>query len=331
MNSSKTKIKIEAVVAVVGAALLAGGCSSTHEQASNSSPAPVVSSYPSSSGGTGDNYDTQAGGAVSATNNMVIPLQKEQVNVGTQQVAEGSVRIRKIVKTETVSQPVQIRTESVSVERVAGGGQVESGSANSLSTPFKEGEVVINLTKEQPFVSTQVVPAGSVVIKKQVSTQSVSIQHQVRSEDVAAVPTGNLENIHISSNVTPAANEAAGAPPSASEQSSGAGGTITQLDQLTASSSGGLAGQQVNLSAVPVQKVIGTWLLAVGPASGSPIYVRVSEPPNGISAGDTISINGVVEQVPSSTSSLGLDQQSSQALDGQKIMINAKSVSRTPQ
>jgi uncharacterized protein (TIGR02271 family) len=318
--------KIEAVAAVIGAALLASGCRSTNEAAYSSEPAPAVSAY-SSAGAPGASYETQGGAATSGAN-MVIPLQKEQVNVGAQQVDQGSVRIKKIVKTETVNTPVTLRTESVSVERVPTS-QAPQATGGSLGAPFQEGETVINLSKEQPFVSTQVVPAGSVVVKKQVNMQNVNIQRQVRSEDVAAVPSGNLENIHISGNVPTSGNEAQGAPPANyNEQSGGGGQPITSLDQFTTGSPA--PGQQVNLGEVEVQKIVGPNLVAVGPVS-QPVYCHVNEPISGLKVGDKVTVTGVVQQAPSNPSSLGLDEQSYQALQGQKVIIHATNISRSGQ
>lgn len=326
MNSTKLIFKIEAVAAVIGAALLAGGCSSTHEEAYSSESAPAVSAY-SSSGGTGATYGTQEGAATSGAN-MVIPLQKEQVNVGTQQVDQGSVRIKKIVKTETVNMPVQLRTESVSVERVPTS-QAPQATGGSLGTPFQEGETVINLSKEQPYVSTQIVPAGSVVVKKQVAMQNVNVQRQVRSEDVAAVPSGNLENIHISGNVPTSGGEAQGAPPANyNEQSGGSGQPITSLDQFTTSSPA--PGQQVNLGQVQIQKIVGPNLVAVGPVS-QPVYCHTKESLSGLKVGDTVTITGTVAQAPSNPSDLGLDEQSYQAVQGQKVIIHATNISRSGQ
>jgi len=325
MKSSNIKIKIEAVIAAAGTLLLVAGCSSTKEESSAEYSYPATStSTATAQGGTGQTYETS-----SASGNVVVPLQKEQMAVSTQQVPQGSVRIKKYVKTETVTQPVTVRSEQVSVERVpAGQGDSQAqGKAGELGAPFKEGELTINLSKEQPVVSTQIVPAGSVVIKKQMISQTESVSRPVRSEEVAAIPSGNASSVRISGNVSD--QGAAGAPPTPVEESSGAGGAIiTTPDQLTqASDPSSMIGKQCNLTSVEVQKVIGPQLLCVGPSSSSPIYVRTAQPITGISAGDNVMISGTVAQVPSSPSSLGFDEQSSQALQGQKVFIDAKNVS----
>lgn len=332
MNSSNTKLRIQAVVMLAATAVLAAGCCTKGQTAYNRHPAPIVEG----AGAPPTEVQTETGAATSAQGNMVIPLEKEQLQVGTQQVPDGSVRIRKYVKTETISQPVQVRSESVSIERVPAGAAPpagtppQAGATTDLNKPFQGGEVVINLNKEQPVVSTQVVPNGSVVVNKQESSQTVNVQGQVRSEDVAAVPSGGSQNVHISGNLAPNPGEASGAPPSPTGQSSGAGNgqQITQLDQLTsAQDPTAMAGEQVQLSNVPVQKVVGPHLIIIGSASGTPIYVHVMQPVSGLSPGQPVSVNGVVEQAPTSqTSQQGWDEQSSQAVQGQKIIIDVRSI-----
>lgn len=328
MKSSNIKIRIQAVVAAAGTVLLAAGCATHHEEGT------AEYTYPSesASGGTGQTYETQTSSASSG--NIVVPLQKEQMAVSTQQVPQGSVRIKKFVKTETVTQPVTVRSEQVSIQRVPEGqGQAQaSAQGGNLGGAFQEGELTIPLMKEQPVVSTQVVPAGSVVISKQTTSQTESVSRPVRKEEVAAIPSGNAGNVQVSGNV------AQGAPPAPVEESAGQGGqpadqqqyagAITQPEQLTQTSDpSAMVGKSVNLSSVQVQKVVGPQLLCVGPSSSSPIYVRSAQPITGINPGDTVMINGTVQQVPSSPQSLGFDEQSSQALQGQKVFIDAKSVS----
>jgi len=295
----------------------------------------------------------QTGGATSSetmangSSQTIIPLEKETVQIGTQPVNSGGVQLRKVVRTETVNQPVTIRRESVVVERIpagAAGSQYSQGTgqSNSLSTPFQGGELVVNLQDEQPVIHTQVVPAGSVVVRKQVNSQPMNVQQQVRHEDIVAVPIGNTQGVTISSNLTaggqsPAetaasstGNEASGAAPSASGQSSGAGGSggaITQLSQLSASDPTSLTGQSVNISNAKVQQVVNDRLFVLqGTGGAKPVYAITSQPMPGITTGQTVTLNGTVQQVPSSPTSLGLDQQASQMLQNQQIFVQASSI-----
>jgi len=362
MNSLNVKNKLKAAFIAASAAVLAAGCSSTHHHAhyhANQAPLAMTDQSGEAMGGTGASTEIQTGGGSSAQaanvqsgENIVIPLQQEQLRVGTQKTDAGSVRLRKTVTTETVYQPVQVRREQLSLERLpanaqasanqgaapqfsgsqSGGSQAPSGQANAggLGTPFQEGEMTINLSKEQAVAQTEVVPAGSVVVHKQTITEPVNIQRQVRRENVQAItPSG--------SNLISPANEASGAAPSASGQSSGAGGSsgaaITQLSQLSgASDKTSLAGQQVNLSDAKVQQVVGDRLITIMAPDGTAIFVRTAQPVTSLTSGQKVSVNGMVRQTPqAASSSLGLDEKSSQALQGQQIFIDANSVTPSNQ
>src|SRR4051812_5987307 len=113
MNSLNAKHKLKTAAFVVSTAILAVGCTSTdHHARYSANQAPLASTdqaggeyYGASMGGTGSSYQTQAGGGGSAqanqsAQNMVIPLEQEQLVAGTQQINGGGVRLRKVVTTE---------------------------------------------------------------------------------------------------------------------------------------------------------------------------------------------------------------------------------------
>lgn len=158
---------------------LAGGCC-TKSGSAYSSSTPV--GY---SGGT-EESETASAESTGETN-TVIPLYKESVSVGTRQVDAGTVRVKKIVKTETVNQPVELRHEEVVIERQPAGSQTPSSDMNQA---FQEQETVIHLSKDEPVIQKQTMPAGQVVVKKNSETQQQNIQTQVRSEDVVTVHQG---------------------------------------------------------------------------------------------------------------------------------------------
>ena len=107
------------VVTLGAAGLVAAGCSTKSKEGSYTYNAPP---YSAASGGTAETSESQSGSSASGqtSSNAVIPLYKEAVTVGTRQVDDGTVRLHKVVKTETVNQPVQLRTESVVIDRLAG-------------------------------------------------------------------------------------------------------------------------------------------------------------------------------------------------------------------
>src|SRR3982750_4609803 len=123
------------VIAGASTLLLAAGCNTTehrHYSYTRSSPAPIVSSE----GGTEANYQsrnynqTDKANVDQAGKNVVIPLYQESINVGKREVDAGTVRLRKVVTTETVNQPVQIRRESLVIDREPAGTQTTQQGAN---------------------------------------------------------------------------------------------------------------------------------------------------------------------------------------------------------
>ncbi|MEX1047983.1 MAG: PRC and DUF2382 domain-containing protein [Akkermansiaceae bacterium] len=107
-----------------------------------------------------------------------IPLAQEKVHVGKRDKEHGEVRLRKIVRTETINQPVELRHEDVVVERVSGG-TVQPGDKafveDSITIPISEEEVVIDKTIES---------AGTVKARKVSETEQKTISEEVRKEDV---------------------------------------------------------------------------------------------------------------------------------------------------
>src|SRR5688572_7546874 len=130
-----------------------------------------------SQGGTGSQSQQLSGSGEIQSERMVIPLHEEQVQVGKRIVDAGTVRLRKQIVTETVNQPVQIRRETIVVDREEGTGgtgnaqSFQSGSGSStqqfqnqsgsFSQPFGEGEIVVRLQREEPVIEKRIVPAGN--------------------------------------------------------------------------------------------------------------------------------------------------------------------------
>lgn len=107
-------------------------------------------------------------------------------------------------------------------------------------------------------------------------------------------------------------------------------GNITQLSQFNTSANANvMPGQKVDISNVKVDKVISDKLFTVKADDGTTIYVRTMQTTTGLSSGQTVNLEGTVRKVPSDTSTLGWDQDSAQALQGQQFYIHVKSVTLT--
>ncbi len=146
-------------------------------------------------GTRGMNVDTAginlAGGeakhAVGTTGeNRDITLSEEQVKVGKRTVDAGQVRLRKIVRTEVVNQPVEIRHEDVVVERVSAD-QVHAGATG---TDFTEETIDVPLTREEVVVSKEAQVTGAVRLHKTADTETQNVSETVRKEDVEVTRDG---------------------------------------------------------------------------------------------------------------------------------------------
>jgi stress response protein YsnF len=160
-----------------------------------------------------------------------IPLYEEQIQVGTRVVEAGSVRLRKQVTSETVNQPVQVRHETLVIDREAAPqGQTtpkepqSSGSGTStglITTPFAQGEMLIRLFKEEPVVEKRIVPSGTIVAQTRTNMEQITVQREVRREKVDVEKIGNPQNVTISEKLNQRPNEAVGGTGTGSEQIKG--------------------------------------------------------------------------------------------------------------
>lgn len=108
-----------------------------------------------------------------------VALREEELKVGKRQVEYGGVRLRKIIRTETVNQPVELQREEIVVERVpAGQGTQGRGKA------FEQEEIYIPLRREEAVVEKQSHVREEVHIRKRSETERQNVQENVRKEDV---------------------------------------------------------------------------------------------------------------------------------------------------
>ena len=138
------------------------------------------------------NAATTAATAAAATtratdkDTVEVPLTEEQVKVGKRTVDAGQVRLRKIVRTEIVNQPVEVRREDVVVERVAAG-DVRTGTAAS---DFKEEVIDVPLSREEVVVAKEAHVTGAVRLHKTAESETQNVSETVRKEDVEVLRDG---------------------------------------------------------------------------------------------------------------------------------------------
>lgn len=107
-----------------------------------------------------------------------IPLHEEELTVGKREVEAGGIRLRKIVRTETVQQPVEVRREDIVVERVPATERQPAGKA------FEGEDIYIPLRREEPVVSKETHVREEVRARKTAETQRQTVSGQVRKEEV---------------------------------------------------------------------------------------------------------------------------------------------------
>jgi stress response protein YsnF len=203
--------------------------SSSYTQDSGLASTDTSQSYTEAQGATGNqSYQTTGTGEIQSER-VVIPLHEEQVQVGKRTVETGTIRLRKEITTETINQPVQIRKETIVVDREPASGTSTSQSfqsssrqgqqfqsqSGSISQPFEQGEIVVRLHGEEPVIEKRVVPAGNIVVETRVNSEQVNVQQQVRRENIN-VDKGNAQNVIISQDLqqrqSTRTQEASGAP-----------------------------------------------------------------------------------------------------------------------
>jgi uncharacterized protein (TIGR02271 family) len=105
-------------------------------------------------------------------------LHEEQLHVGKREVEAGNVRLRKIVRTEKVQQPVELKREDIVVERVP------AHEAQGTGQPFQGQEQVIPLRREEPVVEKENIVREGVRARKRTETEQENVAEEVRHEDV---------------------------------------------------------------------------------------------------------------------------------------------------
>jgi uncharacterized protein (TIGR02271 family) len=108
-----------------------------------------------------------------------VPLMKETLDVEKRRKKLGEVRLRKVVRTETVNKPVELQHEEVVVERVA-----EAGHHRPGHDTFTEKVATIPVSEEEAVVHKNVESAGTAKAHKVVESERKDVRDTVRKEDV---------------------------------------------------------------------------------------------------------------------------------------------------
>jgi uncharacterized protein (TIGR02271 family) len=113
-----------------------------------------------------------------------IPVVQEELKVGKREVQRGGVRVHQRVRETPVQENVQLREEHVKVERHP----VDQPASEADLAAFKEGSVEMREMAEEPVVEKTARVVEEVVVAKEVTQETASINETVRSTEVEVQP-----------------------------------------------------------------------------------------------------------------------------------------------
>jgi uncharacterized protein (TIGR02271 family) len=108
-----------------------------------------------------------------------VQLKEERVNIGKREVDAGGVRLRKVVRTELVNRPIELKREEIVVERVPA-----SEVARADRTDFTEEEIYVPLRREEAVVSKEARVREEVRVGKREQRETQTVSEKVRKEDI---------------------------------------------------------------------------------------------------------------------------------------------------
>ena len=107
-----------------------------------------------------------------------LQLSEEEAHVRKHEKDAGGVRLRKVIRTETVHKPVELKHEDVEIERIP----AEEGKA--ASSDFGEGEAYIPLRREEATLEKETHAKEQVKAHKKTTSEEKDLSEDVRKEDI---------------------------------------------------------------------------------------------------------------------------------------------------
>jgi uncharacterized protein (TIGR02271 family) len=118
---------------------------------------------------------------------------EERLNVGTEQVESGRVRLRKYVVTEQQQMTVPVSHEEVRVEREPID-PAERGRMGDGTGKLADAEQEVVLHEEKPIVRTETVPVERVRVGTDTVTEEQTVGGEVHKERIDVEPDGKARN-----------------------------------------------------------------------------------------------------------------------------------------
>jgi len=138
---------------------------------------------------TSSTQSTQPTRTMKNNEERVLPVVEEELQVGKREVEKGTVRVYQTVTEKPVSEQVTLREEHVNIERRP----VDRAMSSADQTAFKDQTFEMTEHAEQAVVSKQARVIEEVVIGKEVTQRTETINDTVRRTDVK-VEQGSTTN-----------------------------------------------------------------------------------------------------------------------------------------
>jgi len=107
-----------------------------------------------------------------------IELKEEELKVGKRKIESGGVRLRKVIRTETVNQPVELQREEIEIERIP------VGRGKPADSSFQEEDIYIPLRREEAVISKDAKVTEEVRARKLTETGQERISETLRKEEL---------------------------------------------------------------------------------------------------------------------------------------------------
>jgi uncharacterized protein (TIGR02271 family) len=122
----------------------------------------------------------QPGSAMIETGSNMLKLAREELVVGKQEMDAGGVYLQKVIRTESASQPVELRREEYSIERKPLAGQIAGAD-------FTPRQIQLGLTREEAVAGTRNYVAETIRVRKQMLADQQVVSGVVRKETAEVV------------------------------------------------------------------------------------------------------------------------------------------------
>jgi uncharacterized protein (TIGR02271 family) len=146
---------------------------------------PPASSSSGSAGTTGPNAAVVQPGTSARNQEEIIPLAKEELEIGKRKVDRGTTRVRRYVVEQPVEREVTLQGERVTIERRRPAG-TSPGSGE-----FQERIVEVHETDEVPTVDKHAHVAEEVAVRREIAERTEKVRDTIRREEVEVTPSEN--------------------------------------------------------------------------------------------------------------------------------------------